>query len=408
MTESLALAEHPIVEQIVAQSARPLESASTMPAASYYDPSYYSQEMRRVISRDWLGVGRLEQVPSAGDFLTLDIAGEPIVVVRGDDGQVRVFSRVCRHRYADVLADIYGDTPACGTIENFTCPYHLWTYRLDGSLITAFDFARRTEFEPARFGLRPIRSEIWQGFIFVNLDDDTTRPLDMSSLKDALGSYDLTDWTIAAVGDWGEQAASWKVAVENALEFYHHIGAHRGTVESIMPGLGTICYDGSQGVDTYWSRTPISVESAAVEIDGHLQPTFFGEPNPEIPPAERSVATILVRLPLFMVALGADFCMWLKILPTGPETHTFVFYILAPPNVDSARALAAAAEFKTFMDGVQAEDVGINSRVQALMHSDRAREGVLHDLEIPLLVFQRYLAQMFQQSYDRVGTLAHA
>jgi phenylpropionate dioxygenase-like ring-hydroxylating dioxygenase large terminal subunit len=122
----------------------------------------------------WLAVGRAEQVPEPGDFATVDVGDEPMVIVRGVDGEVRVFSRVCRHRYADVLADVMGAVPATGRLERFTCPYHMWTYRLDGSLINAMDFARRREFDPGRYGLHPFPAQLSEdGVVYVNLTAET-------------------------------------------------------------------------------------------------------------------------------------------------------------------------------------------------------------------------------------------
>jgi phenylpropionate dioxygenase-like ring-hydroxylating dioxygenase large terminal subunit len=381
-----------LVAQVVAGARLPLEEATTLPAAAYCSPEFYELERRAVLSKDWVPVARVEQVPDTGSFLTVDVAGEALVVVRGQDGVVRALSRVCRHRYADVLADTSGAVPGSGCLENFTCPYHMWTYRLDGSLITAVDFAQRTTFEPEQYGLRPVRSQVWQGFVFVNLDDDSDVPLGMEVLEEAFGNWDLSTWKIAETRDWGVQPAGWKVAVENFLEFYHHIGAHLATLEVVTPGLGTQCYDGAGGDSVYYARCPVSAEGAVGEVDGHLQPALLGVPAPEITPAERSRSLIGVRFPLFMVVPGADFSFWLHVLPDGPTTHRAVLHVLVPDSAGGATTAAQVTAAADFFDAFQGEDAAVNERVQAMMASPRATGGVLHDQELPLLQFQRYLA----------------
>ena len=113
----------------------PLEAASTIPAAWYLDERIAELERERVFGRNWIAVGRADQVAAAGQFFTVEVAGEPLVVVRGNDGELRAFFNVCRHHAAAVA------TVPCGTAQHLRCPYHGWTYGLDGSLKGAPEFA---------------------------------------------------------------------------------------------------------------------------------------------------------------------------------------------------------------------------------------------------------------------------
>lgn len=386
-----------LIDVIAKQSQEPLSSATTLPGAAYIDADYYKVETRRVLHSDWVPAARVEQVPEVGNFVTVDIAGEALVVVRGTDDQIRVLSRVCRHRYADVLANTQGEVPESGCLDNFSCPYHMWTYRLDGSLINAVDFAGREGFDPASYGLREIKSEIWQGFVFVNLDDDSERPLGMEVLDEALGNYDFTNWRLVATSDWGNLPSNWKVAMENALEFYHHIGAHLVTLESVMPGLGTRLYDGSRGDHVYYSKCPISADAAAGEVDGYLQPTLMGLGAPEITPSERSDFIFTVRFPLLILAAAPDFSFWLQLLPTGPETHIFKVHVLAPNSTAEGTTDEHIARAVDMFQAIQGEDAAVNERVQAMFHSERAVGGVFHEQELPLLQLQRYLAGLLTE-----------
>ena len=386
-----------LAEQVRKQAFVDLEDARPLPAQCYTDPAFYALEVSRILQRDWIPVARLEQIPNAGDFVTVDLPDEPLMVVRGEDGVVRAMSRVCRHRYADVLADTQGAVPEAGCVQKFECPYHLWTYRLDGSLSKAIDFARREKFEATKFGLRQIRTEIWQGFVFVNLSDEPARPLGMDPLAKALGNYDMSNYKIVRTWDWGELGAGWKLVLENFMEFYHHIGAHKETLETAFPGLATDCADGTDGSAIYYAHNHVSAEVAAGEVDGHLQPPAMAPIPTELTPYERSIAFIAVRLPLFLITGGGSYNYWLQVTPTGPETHRLKVHALAPLSTLDQLTDEQHDTARHYFDAVQAEDAAVNARVQASMHSRHAFGGVFHEQEFPLLLLQRYLAEMLEE-----------
>ena len=121
-------------------------------------------ENQQVFGGNWIAVGRTDQVPAAGQFFTFDLAGEPLVIVRGTDNNLRAFFNVCRHHAAAVA------TVPCGVAQLLRCPYHGWTYGLDGSLKGTPEFAGVCNFDRAENGLLPVRVETWENFIFVNLD----------------------------------------------------------------------------------------------------------------------------------------------------------------------------------------------------------------------------------------------
>src|ERR1700745_1661551 len=136
----------------------PLERAFTIPEPWYRAPRIEELERPSVFSATWQVVGRLDQVCEKGQFFTADIAGEPIVVVRGDDAQLRAFFNVCRHHAAAVVPESHG----CA--KQFRCPYHGWTYGIDGTLKSMVEFDR------ADTRLAPTRLDTWENFVFVNLD----------------------------------------------------------------------------------------------------------------------------------------------------------------------------------------------------------------------------------------------
>src|SRR5690242_10401271 len=147
-------------------SALPLREASTIPAEWYIDARIAELERQSVFGRTWQVVGRAEQVANAGQFIATEIAGEPIVVIRGKDGVLRGFFNVCRHHAAAVV------TEPCGQANVLRCPYHGWTYATDGTLQAAPEFDEVSNFSKSQNGLVPIKVEVWEKFVFVNLHSD--------------------------------------------------------------------------------------------------------------------------------------------------------------------------------------------------------------------------------------------
>jgi phenylpropionate dioxygenase-like ring-hydroxylating dioxygenase large terminal subunit len=176
-------------------SDQPVESARVLPPEAYRSAAFYEFEMAAVYMRSWLCVGRVQQIPNAGDYLALTLADEPILVVRGRDGEVRAMSAVCRHRGHVLKEECSGNTRA------FTCPYHRWTYDLAGEFIGAphmGDTASLADLK--RDGTLPqLRVELWYGFIFVNFDP-AARPLapTMTKLEPYMAGYDLDDMVTIA------------------------------------------------------------------------------------------------------------------------------------------------------------------------------------------------------------------
>jgi choline monooxygenase len=213
------------IEQILASydDHAPLSQASTIPAAWYVDPRIAELERLKVFSKTWQLVGRTEQVKTPGQFLSTRVAGEPVVVVRGNDGALRAFYNVCRHHAAAVV------TEPCGQTALLHCPYHGWNYGLDGSLKGMPEFEGVENFDRAQNGLVPIRVETWECFVFINLDNHAAplaeflgglvgrmAPLGISKLH----YFDRRTYDINC---------NWKVFVDNYLDGGYHVPhLHKG------------------------------------------------------------------------------------------------------------------------------------------------------------------------------------
>ena len=202
----------------------PLAEARTIPAPWYVDPRVLDLERRTVFARSWQMVGRADQLREPGQFITCDVAHEPIVVVRGSDRILRGFFNVCRHHAASVVTESEGST------NNLRCPYHGWTYSLEGELKGTPDFAGVCSFDRAQNGLVPVETASWEGWVFVKLDREGP------TIEEFLGADLIRQ--IGGLGldrlHWVERRCymldcNWKVFVDNFLDGGYHVPhLHKG------------------------------------------------------------------------------------------------------------------------------------------------------------------------------------
>jgi phenylpropionate dioxygenase-like ring-hydroxylating dioxygenase large terminal subunit len=200
-----------------------LAGGATLPAAWYSDPEMLRLEQHAIFRRHWQYAGHLRQVAEPGDWFTCSVGTIPIVVTRDESGQLNALVNVCRHR-GHVVAT------GSGHRASLQCPYHAWTYDLDGTLRKAPRSEREEGFDAESYALLPVHVEAWGPLLFVNPDPDA------SSLLEALGSLpehieasglDLGRLRFRERREW-RIAADWKVAIENYLECYHCPVAHPG------------------------------------------------------------------------------------------------------------------------------------------------------------------------------------
>jgi choline monooxygenase len=207
-------------------STLPLAEASTIPGSWYTDPRVWELEQDAVFARTWQVVGRVSQVERAGQYVTAEIGGEPVVVVRGTDGVLRAFFNVCRHHAAAVM------TEREGCVERLRCPYHGWTYGLDGALKSTTEMGEARQFDPAHNGLVPVRVETWESFVFVCLAPLAPHapPLleSLGSLPARVAPLGLGELSFVERREY-ELECNWKVFVDNYLDGGYHVPfLHRG------------------------------------------------------------------------------------------------------------------------------------------------------------------------------------
>ena len=225
-TDSPALGDF-IDETAIAALTRPsLSEARGLPARAYTSEGFFALERRRLFPRTWTGVAFDSDVPKPGDALPSSVAGVPIIVVRDESGEVRAFHNVCRHRATQVL------TEPCRGLRQLQCPYHAWTYGLDGALLATpfWDGTAKTAKQPvdaASNGLVPVRAEVWNHVIFVNLAENAA-PLEeyLGPMAAESSHLDLGALECGHRASW-EFKANWKLVMDN-WEVYHHVWVHEG------------------------------------------------------------------------------------------------------------------------------------------------------------------------------------
>ena len=206
-----------------------LAEARTIPAPWYVDPRIMDLERRTVFARSWQLAGRADQVRQPGQYITWELAGEPLLVVRGSDDVLRGFFNVCRHHAAAVITEPEGQT------RNLRCPYHGWTYTLAGELVGTPDFAGVCNFDRAANGLVPIETAAWENWIFVKLERggpslDSFLGADLISRIQALGlknfhPIERRRYTLDC---------NWKVFIDNYLDGGYHVPhLHKG-LDSVL------------------------------------------------------------------------------------------------------------------------------------------------------------------------------
>jgi len=214
----------------------PSPSAKSLPQKYFVSPDIFVKEQAEIFSKEWLLVGHQSQIPDAGDYVVQQVIGESLIVIRGKSGEIRGFFNVCRHRGTRLKED------ACGHTSAIQCPYHAWTYGLDGRLIGAPHMDEVPGFDKADYSLHPVNLGLWEGFIFVNLENGGTRlrseatarqaPGDSISLERGLAPLKgkFSHWNMSTLRPAKrieyDVRANWKLMFENYSECYHCPGVH--------------------------------------------------------------------------------------------------------------------------------------------------------------------------------------
>jgi phenylpropionate dioxygenase-like ring-hydroxylating dioxygenase large terminal subunit len=205
----------------------------TLPSSWYRSPEVYRVERERIFFREWIAVCRADEVPNPGDFRVLDVLGESVLLVRNREGQLRAFYNVCRHR-GSRLCRTPAEQSALGvalpgglTSGRIVCPYHQWSYDLNGALLAAPHLSAADGFDKRQYHLYPVGVDCWGGFVHLNLTPGEAPPLSaqLNGIPDRLQRYPLEQLRVGRTIEY-QVAANWKILCENYNECYHCAGVH--------------------------------------------------------------------------------------------------------------------------------------------------------------------------------------
>jgi phenylpropionate dioxygenase-like ring-hydroxylating dioxygenase large terminal subunit len=360
------------------RAGRSAAEARALPPDLYRSEELFALEQERIFSKEWLCAGRADEIPEPGDYLTYTIAEQPVVVIRQRDASLRAFANVCLHRMMRLLE-------GSGSCKRITCPYHAWSYEIDGRLAAAPHMERTANFEVSEHRLPEVRCEEWLGWIYVTLDSDIEPIADrLAPLGEVTASYRMEDYVHVVRQDHVWQT-NWKLLVENFMEGYHLPVLHRKSVGAWYPMEETRFPDESYDAFAYHSF----IKSSDAKY-GVAPPS-----NTSLDGKQRQTSIISSIFPAHMYVLAPDHFWYLSVQPLAVDRMHLRFGASVAPetlaSIDDRDEYVR--ELVEFFDGVNAED---RSAVETIFQNTKGvlsaggplswTERVLHD-------FARYLAR---------------
>jgi choline monooxygenase len=376
--ESLDQRTSSLLSLLKEAAAQPADHARALPGGLYTSEHIYKLEQQRIFRRGWLCAGRAAEIPNVGDYLTFSIAGQPVLVLRTGVVEIHSYSNVCLHRMM-VLKE------GRGNLRSIVCPYHAWTYDLHGRLTNAGQMHRSASFDKQKHQLPSIRTETWQGWIYVTLDSDaqSIRTL-LEPLESMIAPYGMSDYIPVMVQDHLWQT-NWKLLNENFMEGYHGPFVHRETVGA---GVAVAETKFPPRISDHFTLSSFTKPEGAVYGCAH-------ERNRRLNGEWRRTSILPTIFPTHSFSLAPDYLWYLSLRPTRPgEVMVRIGVSLAPENhADAARTEGAIRALESFFDKVNGEDRVMVETLFRGVQAPLAHGGMLSWLERELHEFTQYLAR---------------
>lgn len=358
----------------IERAALPLAEAWTLPPAAYLRDDIYALEAERIFRRSWIPLARVDQLPEPGAYLTVELMGQPLLVVHGVDGAFRAMSNVCLHRAA-VVAE------GAGRRKLFTCPYHAWAYDTAGKLVAAPHMDGAAGFEPERCSLPQVRTEVWEGFILANLDPGAAPFAPQAEgLRRYFERYAMADMVVVRTLTY-ESGWNWKILVENFMEAYHHIGPHAQTFEPVFHARDSQFPD-SGGQPWSILHMPAADPAAAAQGEHMVQ---------GLEDWQAGALFAAVAYPHFMFALHGNGMAWYQVFPQAADRLVLKIHICVPAfarqSPDFEQIVEASAQFT---DHVHQEDIVANDLVWRGLNAPMTGQGRLSPLEAAIWQLNRW------------------
>jgi phenylpropionate dioxygenase-like ring-hydroxylating dioxygenase large terminal subunit len=373
-----------------------VEDACALPPWCYTSEEFFRFEQEAVFTRRWFAVTHEQTLPRAGDFVTVEIAGEPLIAVRDNNNDVQVMSAVCRHRGCVLLTG----SGNCG--QSIVCPYHKWTYDLGGQLRGAPYMTRTRDFDKSAVKLPKLTAVVWQGFVFATFDLSPAEfDVPTAELTRLLKNYRLPDIALAQprtmTVEW-----NWKIMLENAVECYHCTALH-GKLHEAAPTRNSTASPLSDLAGGFASR----VRNPWADADFTPSGKILFPRLPGLSDEQRSHSTWLIVPPNLFLSLQHDNVHYFLVRPAEADRTVMEVGYLYPPST------TALADFEERFDFAMSnwlpiidQDNDINRRVQRGLGSRFAPRGRYSWLEGALVGFNRWLVQCYQSASEGNGRAA--
>ena len=359
------------------RAATPLDQAMSSPPSLYTDPVILDMEIKSIFEKEWHCPGLAADIPEPGDYVTFSIGEQQVFSMRQKDGSIRTFSNVCRHRMMQLLE-------GRGNTKVVVCPYHAWTYSQDGSLRGAPYMDRSETFDRKKFCLPEIRTEIWNGWIYITLNADAPSVAELlAPMNDLVAQFRMDRYVPCETQDHVWQT-NWKLLTENFMEGYHLPVAHRATVGQWI-GLDDTIFPLDVNPHFTWqtfTKDETATYGRAAEACDYLEGKW------------RYTTIMPTVFPAHMYVLAPDHVWYLSLRPKGVgEVHVRFGVALAPERLDAfPNKQAALKDLITFFDHVNEEDRFVVEGIFTGAHGALAQAGPLSWLEREIHDFQKYLA----------------
>ncbi len=358
----------------------------SLPAWIYRDAEFFERERQAVFRTSWQLVCHVSDVPRAGDFHTFEFLGESVVVLRDESGALRAFHNVCRHRAARLLD---GPRGHCG--RRITCPYHAWTYALDGRLIGVPGREAFAGLDTARHGLVALEHEVFMGFVFVRFAPGLPSVREMAApYLEELAAYRFEELVPQGRVTLRPRAVNWKNVADNYSDGLHITVAHPGLTRLFGQGYGI---DAQPWIDKMWGQLrDVPSRNWSERLYQHLLP-----PVPGLPPERQRLWTYFKLWPNLAFDVYPDQIDFMQFLPVSP-TETLIREI-AYVHPDERREMRAARYLNWRINRrVSLEDKALIERVQAGMASSSYTMGPLSHGEACLRSFARRMRGLIPES----------
>ena len=371
-------------KMLQASAKKSFAQSSPIPAAVNHSTEFYHHECNEMFMKEWICVGRTDEIATTGDYLTYDIVGVPVLVVRQATGKIAGFVNACAHRFMCLMPKSKGNA------RSFTCRYHAWTYDLDGRLKQAPYMEMKKDFDVDHHHLRPLHTEIWEGFIYITIAKSPSKSV--ASLLDSLrkkivGQYDMRNYKTVMRESmvWN---ANWKNLIENFIESYHVPIAHQKTfAKHKKPLEDYICGEDNDHYCYHYAPQKSIIGAGAAHPK-----------NTKLKGKWRRTMIDFCVFPNHLVTLMPDYLWYISVQPISVGKFRATWGLAVPPEILSDILPNEydnwLSQIISYMKIANDEDKILVEGLYRGTASSVLPKGTFHPIERNLWQFMKYLARI--------------